>query len=188
MIKLSKQKLRTIYIFSVDIHTVSVASGFFWARYVHQFSSVQFSPSVVSDSLWPHEPQHTRPPYPSQTPGLYPNSWPLSRWCHPTISSSVIPFSSCLQSFPISGTFQTSQLFASGGQSIGVSTSTSVPAINTQDRFPLWWTGWNPRSSRDSQGSSPTPQFKSINSLALSCLYSPTPTSIHDYWTNHSFD
>ena len=79
------------------------------------FSSIQFSHSVVSDSLWPHESQHTRPPCPSPTPGIYPNSRPLSWWCHPTISSSVVPFSSCLQSFPTSGSFQMSQLFASGG-------------------------------------------------------------------------
>ena len=90
-----------------------------------QFSSVQFSCSIVSDSLWPHGPQHVRPPCPSPTPGVYPNSCPLSRWCHPTISSSVVLFSSCSQSFPASGTFQMSQLFASG-QNIGVSTSTST--------------------------------------------------------------
>ena len=86
----------------------------------------QFSHSVVSDSLWPHEPQHARPPYPSPTPEVYPNSRPLSWWCHPTISSSVVPFSSLLQFFPASGSFPMSQLFASGGPSIGVSASTSV--------------------------------------------------------------
>ena len=104
--------------------------------------SLQVSHSVVSDSLWPHESQHTKPPCPSPTPRVYPNSCPLSRWCHPTISSSVIPFSSCLQSFPASGSFQMSQLFASGGQSIRVSASTSVLPINTQDWFPLGRTGW----------------------------------------------
>ena len=88
--------------------------------------SVQFSRSVVSDSLWPHESQHARPPCPPPTPGVYSNSCPLSRWCHPTISSCVIPFSSCLQSFPASGSFQLSQLFASGGQSIGVSAFTYI--------------------------------------------------------------
>ena len=93
--------------------------------------SVQFSHSVLSDSLQPHELQHTRPPSP--TPRVYPNSCPLSQWCHPTISSSVIPLSSCPQSFPASGSLQMSQLFASGGQSIGVSASTSVLPINTQD-------------------------------------------------------
>ena len=104
--------------------------------------SVQFSRSVVSDSLRPHEPQHARPPCPSQTPGVHPNPCPSSRWCHPTISSSVIPFSSCTQSFPASGPFQMSQLFASGGQSIGVSASTSVLPMNSQDWSPLGWTGW----------------------------------------------
>ena len=106
-----------------------------------QFSSVQFSCSVVSDSLRPHEPQHARPPCPSPTPRVYPNSCPLSRWCHLTISSSVIPFFSCIQSFPTSGSFQMSQLFASGGQSIGVSASASVLPLNVQDWFPLGWTG-----------------------------------------------
>ena len=107
-----------------------------------QFSSVQFSCSVVSDSLWPHEWQHTRPLCPSPTPGVYSNSCPLSQWCHPTISSSVIPFSSRLQSFPASGSFPTSQFFASGGQSIGISASTSGLSMNTQDWFPLGWAGW----------------------------------------------
>ena len=108
-------------------------------------SSVQFSHSVVSDFLWPHEPQRARPPCPPPTPGVYPNSCPLSRWCHPTISSSVVPFSSCLQSFPASESFQMSQLFASGGQSIGVSASTSVHPVNTQDWSPLEWTVGSPR-------------------------------------------
>ena len=99
--------------------------------------SVQFSHSVVSESLRPHEPQHTRPPCPSPPPGVHPNSCPLSQWCHPAISSSVVPFSSCLQSFPASGSFQMNQLFASGGQSIGVSASTSVLPVNTQDWSPL---------------------------------------------------
>ena len=103
----------------------------------YQFSSVQFSCSVVSNSLWPHGLQHARLPCPSPTPRVYPNSCPLSRWCHPTISSSVIPFSSCLQSFPASGSFQMSQLFSSGGQSIGVSASTSVLPMNIQDWSPL---------------------------------------------------
>ena len=102
----------------------------------------QFSCSVVSYSLQPHELQHARPPCPSPTPGVYPNSCPLSRWCHPAISSSVIPFSSCPQSFPASGSFQMSQLFASGGQTIGVSASASVLPMNIQDWFPLGLTGW----------------------------------------------
>ena len=107
-----------------------------------QYSPVQFSRSVVSNSLRPHELQHARPPCPLPTPGVYPNSSPLSRWCHPTTSSSVVPFSSRTQSFPVSGSFRMSQLFASGGQSIGVSASTSVLPMNTQDWSPLGWTGW----------------------------------------------
>jgi len=96
----------------------------------------------MSNSLQPHGLQHARPPCPSPTPRVYSNSSPLSWWCHPTISSSVIPFSSCLQSFPASGSFQMSQLFESGDQSIGVSASTSVLPMNTQDWSPLGWTGW----------------------------------------------
>ena len=142
----------------------------------------------MSESLWPHEPQYIRPPCPSPTPGVHPNPCPLIRWCHTTISNSVVPFSSCLQSFPTSGSFQMSQLFASGGQNIGDSASTWVLPMNTQDWFPLGWTGWSPCSPRDSQGSSSTPQFKSISSLALSFLYGPALTSIHDYCKNHSFD
>ena len=105
--------------------------------YICIYSSVQFSHSVVSDSLWPHEPQHARPPCPSPTPRVYANPCPSSRWCHPTISSSVVPFSSCPQSFPASGSYQMSQLFASGGQSIGVSASKSVLPVNTQKRCPF---------------------------------------------------
>ena len=150
-------------------------------------SLVQFSHLVTSSSLRPHEPQHARPPCPSPTPRVHPNPCPLSWWCHPTISSSVIPFSSCPQSFPASGSFPMSQLFPLGGQSIGVSASTSVLPMNTQDWSPLQWTGWISLQSKDSQESSPTPQFRSINSLALSFLHSPTLTSIHDHWKNHSF-
>ena len=113
------------------------------------FLSLEFSRSVVSDSLRPHELQHTRPSCPSPTPGVYPNSCPLNRWCHPTISSSVVPFSSCLQSFPASGSFQMSQLFASCGQSTGVSASTSDLPMNTQDWSPLEWTGWISLQSRE---------------------------------------
>ena len=152
------------------------------------FSSVQFIRSVMSNSSWPHESQHARPPCPSPTPGVYSNSYPLSQWCHPIISSSVVPFSSCSQSFPESGSFLMSQLFSSGGQSIGVSASTSVLPMNTQDWSPLGWTGWISCCPRDSQESSPTPQLKSINSSVLSFLYSPTLTSIHDHWKNHSLD
>ena len=105
-------------------------------------SSVQFSHSVLSESLQSHESQYVRPPCPSPTPGVHSNSCPLSLWCHSTISSSVVPFSSCLQYFPASGSFQVSQLFASGGQSIGVSASTFILPMNTQDWFPSEWTGW----------------------------------------------
>ena len=108
--------------------------------FMFTYLPVQFSYSVVSDSLRSHGQQHTRPRCPSPTPRVYPNSYLLSRWCHPTISSSVIPFSSLLQSFPASGSFQMSQFFPSGGQSIGV--SASVFPMNTQDWFPLGWTGW----------------------------------------------
>ena len=107
-----------------------------------QLSSVQFSCSVMSYALWLHGLQHTRLPCPSPTPRIYPNSCPLSQWCHPTTSSFVVPFFSCLQSFPASGSFQMSQLFTSDGQSIGVSASTSVLPMNIQDWFPLVWTGW----------------------------------------------
>ena len=152
-------------------------------------SSVQFSCSVVSDSLQPHESQHARPPCPSPTPGVYPNSCPLSRWHHPTISFSVIAFSSCLQSFPSSGSFLVNQFFASGGQSIGVSASTSVLSVNTQDWSPLGWTDRISLQSRGiSQASSPTPQFKSINSSVLSFLYGPTLIYTHEYWKNDSLD
>ena len=140
----------------------------------------------MSDSLGPHGLQHTRPPCLSPALGACSNWCPLSRWCHPTISSSAIPFSSCPQSFPESGSFQMSQLFTSGSQSIEVSASASVLPKNNQDWSPLGWTGWISLQSKDSQESSPTPQFKSINSSALSLLYSPTLASIHPYWKNHS--
>ena len=157
-------------------------SSFTFINRLFQLSSIQFSHSVVSDSLRSHESQHARPPCPSPTPGVYSNSCPLSWWCHRTISSSVIPFSSYPQSFPASGSFQMSQLFTSGGQSIGVSALASFLPKDTQDWSPVEWTVGSPCSPRDSQESSPTAQFKSINSLVLSFLYSPPLTSIHDYW------
>ena len=141
-----------------------------------QFSSVTQSCPI----LQPHGLQHARPPCPSPTLGVYSNPCPLSWWCHPTISSSVVPFSSCLQSFPASGSFQMSQFFTSGGQRIGVSAWASVLPMKIQDWFPLGWTGWISLQSKDSQESSPMPQFKSINSSALRFLYSPTLISIHD--------
>ena len=128
-------------------------------------SSVQFSHLVVSNSLWPHEPQHTRPVCPSPTPRVYPNSCPLSWWCHPSISSSVIPFSSCPQSFPASGSFQMSQLFVSGGQSIGVSALAPVLPMNTQDWSPLGWTGWI-----------------SLQSKGLSRVFSNTTVQKHQFF------
>ena len=113
-----------------------------FAAHVSSFSLLQFSRSVVSNSLRLHESQHARPPSPSPTPGVYWSSCPSSQWCHPATSSSVIPFSSCPQSLPASGSFPMSQLFASGSQSIGVSASASVPPMNIQDWSPLGWTGW----------------------------------------------
>ena len=151
------------------------------------FSSVQFSHSVMSNSLQPHELQHTKPPCLLPTAGVYPNPCPLGQWCHTTISSYNQPL--LLPSiFPTIRVFQMSQLFASGGQGIGVSASTSVLPKNTQDWSPLEWTGWISWNPRDSQESSPTPQLKSINSSVLSFLCSPTLTYIHDYWKNHSLD
>ena len=126
----------------------------------------------MSDSLWPHGLQHVRLPCPSPTPGSCSNSCPLSWWWHPTISSSVVPFSSCLQSFPSSGSFPVSQFFTSCSQSIGVSSSASVLPMNIQDWFPLGLISLISLQSK----SSPTPQFKSISSLALSFFYSSTLT------------
>ena len=125
----------------------------------------------------------TPPPCPSPTPRACSNSYPLSRWCHPTISSSVAPFSTCLQSFPASGSFPMSQFFTLNGQSISISTSASVLSMNIQDWFRLGLTGLiSLKSKKDSQESPPTPQLKSINSSAFSFLYGPTLTSTHDYW------
>ena len=132
-------------------------------------SSVQVSCSVVSDSLWPHELQHARPPCPSPTPRFYSNSCPLSRWCYPTISSSVIPFSSCLQSFPASESFPVTQLFASGGQNTGVSASASVLPMNTQDWSSVW-TGWI-----------------SLQSEGLSRVFSNTTVQKHQYFGCSAF-
>ena len=128
-------------------------------------NSVQFSRLVVSDSLRPHRLQHARPPCLSPTPGPYSNSWPLSRWCHPIISSSVMPFSSHLQSFPASGSFQMNQFFTAGGQSIGVSASASVLPKNIQDWFHLEWTGWI-----------------SLQSKGLSRVFSNTTVQKHQFF------
>ena len=139
---------------------------FIWSTYVRQrtrISSVQFSRSVVSDSLQLHEPQQARPPCPSPTPRVYPNSCPLSQWCHLTISSSVVPLSSCLQSFPTSGSFPMSLFFTSGGQRIGV--SPSVLPMNIQDWFTLGWAGWI-----------------SLQSKGLSRVFSNTTVQKHQFF------
>ena len=151
-------------------------------------SSVQISCSVVSNSLRLHGLQHTRLPCPTPTPRVYSNSCPLSQWCHPAILSSVFPFSSHLQSFSASGSFQMSQFFASGGQkywsfSFIISPSNEYPGLIS---FRMDWL--DPLAVRGTQESSLTPQFKSISSTVLSFFYSPAVTSIHDYWKNHSFD
>ena len=151
-----------------------------------QVSSVQSL--SLSDSLQPHGLQQARPPCPSPTPGAYSDSCPSSQRCHPTSSSSVVPSSSCLQSFPASGSFPVSQFFTSGGQSVGVLASASVLPMNTQDWSPLGWTVWISLQSKGLSRVFSTPQFKSINSLALSFLYSPTLTPIYGCWKNHSLD
>ena len=137
-----------------------------WDKHVRKDDDqYQFSHSGMSNSLWPHELQHTRPPSPSPNPGVHPNPCPLSRWCHPTISSSVIPFFSHTQSFPASGSFPMSQLFVSGGQNIGVSASTSVLPMNTQDWSPLGWNGWI-----------------SLQSKGLSIVFSNTTVQKHQFY------
>ena len=152
------------------------------------FTSVQFSRSVVSNSLRPHESQHARPPCPSPAPGVHSDSRPSSWWCHPAISSSVVPFSSCPQSLPASESFPISQLFAWGGQSTGVSALTSFLPMNTQDWSPSEWTGWISLQSMGIKQFSSALHFKSIDSLPLSFLYGPTLIFIHDHWKNHSLD
>ena len=164
------------------IESVCSLLSFLQCLYLTLPSVSQFSRSVVSDPSRPRESQHDRPPCPSPTPRVHSDSRPSSQWCHPAISSSVVPFYSCPQSFPASGSFQRNQLFASGGHSIGVSASVSVLPMNIQDWSPLGWTRWISLQSKGLQGSSPTPQFKGINSSALSFLHSPTLTSIHDYF------
>ena len=150
--------------------------------------SVQFSHSVVSDSLWSHGLQHARLPYPSPTPRTCSSLCPSSRWCYPITSSSLISFSSHLQSLPASGSFPRSQFFASGGQSIGVSASASVLSMNIQDWFPLELTGW---ISLQSRGFSSLLQHHSSKASVIQCsafFIVPTLISIHDYWKNHSLD
>ena len=161
-----------------------------WEKVVFTFfflSSVQFSHSIVSDSLRSHELQHARPPCPSPTPRVHSNSCPSSQWCHPAISSSVVPFSSCSQSLPAAEFFPMSQLFAWGGQSTGVSASASGLAKNTQDWSPSEWTGWiSLQSKRLSRVFSNTTLQKHL-------FFGAQPSSqsnshIHDHWKNHSLD
>ena len=148
--------------------------------------SARFSHSVVSNSLRPHGLHHARLPHPSSTPRAYSNSWPLSWWCQPTISSSVVPFSSRLPSIRVFS--RESVLCISGGQSIGVADSGSVVPMNIQDWSPLGWTGWISLQAKGLSRVFSNTTVQSINSSALSLLYSPTLTSIHDQWKNHSFD
>ena len=157
---------------------------------MHKVYSVQFISVQSLGCVWLCNPMNHSPPGLSvhQQLRVYPNSCPLSRWCHLTISSSAVPFSSCLQSFSTSGSFQMSQLFSSGGQNIGVSASTSVLSMNTQDWSLSDGLVGSPCNPRDSQESSPTPLFKSINSSVLSFLHSPTLLSIHYHGKNHSPD
>ena len=156
--------------------------------YKPALGAVQFGCSDMSNSLQPHGLQHARLPCPSPTPRACSNSCLSSRWYHPTILSSVIPFSSCLQSFSASGSFPMSQFFASSGQSIGVQLQHQSFQWIFRIDFLYYWLVWSLCNLRDSQESSPTPQFKSISSSVLSFLCSPTLTSIHDYWENYSFD
>ena len=150
--------------------------------------SVQFSSSVMSNSLQHRGQKHTRLPCPSPTPGACSNSYPLSQWCNPNISSSVTPFSSCLQSFPASGSFQLSQFFSSGGQSIGVSASASVLPMNIQYRFPLGLMGWISFLSKGLSRVFSNNTVQKHQFSVLSFLYGPTLISTHDYWKSHSFN
>ena len=163
----------------IDIFTIVIFQ--IHVQDILSFISVQFSHSVVSDSLWPHWLQHTRPPCPSSTPRAYWTSCPSNQWCHLTISSSVVPFSSCLQSFPASGPFQMSQLFTSGGQSIGLSASVSVLPMNIQGWFPLGWTGWMSLQSKGLSRVFSSTTVQKHQFFSFSFLYSAITTSIHNY-------
>ena len=149
---------------------VHLQVNFFSKHILLCLSSVQFSHSAVSDSLRPHESQHTRPPCPSPTPGVHSNSCPSSQWCHPAISSSVVPFSSYPQSLPASGSFPVSHLFTWGGQIIGVSASATILPMNTQDWSSLGWTGWI-----------------SLQSKGLSRVFSNTTVQKHQFFTAQFF-
>ena len=154
-------------------------------NYSVQFSSVQ---SLSCVFLRPHESQHARPPCPSPIPRVYSNSCPSSQWCHPAISSSVIPFSSCLQSLPASGSFPMSQLFAWGGQNTGVSASVSVLPMNTQDCAPLGRTGCISLQSKGLSRVFSNTIVQKHQFSVLSFLHSSTPTSIPDHWKSNSLD
>ena len=151
-------------------------------------ASVQFSRSVMSDSLWPHGLQHTRIPCSSPNPRAYSNSCPSHQWCHPTVSSPVVPISSCLQSFPASGSCPVSQFFTSGGQNIGASASASVLAMNIKDWSPLGWTGLISLQSKGLSRVFSNTTAQKHQFFSISFIYGPTLTSIHDYWKNHSSD
>ena len=191
---LREHTLRQIFMILLGINLFKKSTFFFNLRsccsnyLIIKSSFSQFSRSVMSNSLQPNGLQHASLPCPSPTSGAYSNSCPLNQWCHPTISSSVAPFSSSLQYFPASASFQMSQFFPSGGQSIGVSSSASVFPMSIQDWVPLGWTGWiSLQSKRLSRiFSNTTVQKHQFFSAQFLC--SPTLTSIHDYWKNHGFD
>ena len=170
------------YMLVLSVH--HIFTGTFVPEDVKDISLVQL---LGHDALWHHGLQHARLPCPSPTPRAYSNSCLSSRWYYPAISSSVIPFSFHLQFFPASGSFPMSHFFTSGGQSTGVSASTLFLPINMQNRFPLGWTGWISLQSKRLSSIFSKTTVQKINSLALSLLYTPTLTSIHDYWKNQSF-
>ena len=169
----------------------SQRAGHNWATNTNRsLVYTQFSTSVKSDSLWPHGLRHARPPCPSPTPAAYSNSCPLSRWCHPTISSSVVPFSSCLQSFPFIRVFPNESVLCIRWPkywsfSFSISPSNEYSGLIS---FRMDWLDLLAVQGTLKKESSPTPQFKGISSLALGFLYSPTLTSLHDHWKNHSLD
>ena len=150
--------------------------------------AVQFSRSIMSDSLRPHGLHHARPSCPSPIPGVYSDSCPSSCWCHPTISSSFVPFSSHLHSSPASWSFHMGQFFTSGGQSIGVSASATVLPMTIQYWFPLGWTGWISLPSKGLSRVFSNITVQKDQFFSAQILYSPTLTSIQDYWKNHSLD
>ena len=159
-----------------------------WKRGCEHKRLLLFSCSALPDFLWPHGLQHARLPCPSPSPGACSNSCPLSQWCHPNISSSAVPFSSCLQSFPASGSFPMSQIFASGGQCIGASALASVLPMNNQGWFSSGLTGLISWLSKGLSRVCSSTTVQRHDSLVLNLSYCPALTSVHDYWKNHSFD